>query len=813
MALRLQCGFYSEEAGTSYTISIYDEEYVGSTIDFLPDAEGFVITWQGANDKMKPPILTSKCSISIYIDSTDIETFIDDLNTAYEGQIRVKVTTGSSGVWYGHVLYDSIQIEDAPTTDLPIFKLVATDGVKRLKSIPYKDTSGPYTGEESITQHLINCISEIGLTDLMTEESGVLKSVSNWWPSNRISGDDMDHTYFDHQALLQKDNKGNIKYPSVYTVIEQLCYVFHCKFMMADGWYWFIQHNEYENNTISPDEYTAAKAALGSTVVNSYISVDSTFTGKFGRNYFSYFPPLNIAQVDYIHFGYSNFARGYVWDEATQPTIPESPTVYEVAANTSFFFFGSIRFTLTYSGDRPYYLKFLFSLNVDTNQYLKRPANARNPIYYGEQSIESTADNYEMVFPIELADGYSYGEGRENITFTSIEFPNAGEFSFTIAFDNAYDQQGNTVAGVSLFWEISGTELTALNDGDTSNITNTKRVTAYNATTGNSIKEVVNKVIGEALGYGKLRNDTTPSGKVVSADWGVGASVSSQSIEELLAIEMIRTQSVPIKKATMNFLSSTYNPTLSIHHGSNTWIFQRGRWRARYEIFEGDWYLLDTTGTTSGNTSEDWTIYEIDEGNDVTPTNPLGGGVTSPTGDTSGDDDGTGVPSVIDALFPRTTADLTVSGGAITQIPIEARGADGEYKVGQTITVIDPVTGAQQDWVITQESQTSDTVLYVQSDTPDFDFRTGSWIVTSQEQTLSAGGSTAFYREEFAAHASATITVTENSGNLPTNAAAIRVYFDNGQLISKNYWSHSGSDITLTYTPNGAQSIWVEFNV
>lgn len=68
-----------------------------------------------------------------------------------------------------------------------------------------------------------------------------------------------------------------------------------------------------------------------------------------------------------------------------------------------------------------------------------------------------------------------------------------------------------------------------------------------------------------------------------------------------------------------------------------------------------------------------------------------------------------------------------------------------------------------------------------------------------------------FFREEFPLHASDTIVVTENNGNLPTSAAYISLYFDNGQLISPNYWSHSGDTITLTFTPPGTQSIWVEF--
>jgi head-tail adaptor len=69
-----------------------------------------------------------------------------------------------------------------------------------------------------------------------------------------------------------------------------------------------------------------------------------------------------------------------------------------------------------------------------------------------------------------------------------------------------------------------------------------------------------------------------------------------------------------------------------------------------------------------------------------------------------------------------------------------------------------------------------------------------------------------YYSEEFPAHASSTITVTVNGGQLPTDQDQIEVYYDTGQIISPNYWTHAGSTITLTFTPPGEQSIWVKFS-
>lgn len=818
MGVRLQSTFYARESGTAYTISVYDESYASTVIDFTTDEEGFVISYQGEGEDMKVPVLTSKCEVNILVDKQAIEDFITDLNTAYEGRFRLKITSGSDGVWYGHVLADLVQIEDMPIAQLPIFRLAATDGIKRLQKIAYKDAAGPYTGEESITQHLVNCIGFIGLTDLMTEFSYVLKSVTNWRPANRIAGDDMDHTYFDHRALYQIDERGNYKYPSVYKVIEMLCFVFHAKFLMADGAYWFIQHNEYENNTISPDEYAADKTALGATVVDSYHSVDSTFTGKFGNGYYTFFPPLNIAQVNYIHFGYVNLARGYYWDEASQPTIPESPTVYTIKADTRIYFKANYFFEISYSGTRPAYIKFGLTFNVGSD-YLKSEVRSSNPgsgvtIWNRPQEITATgSDTYELGFLVNVSPEVPDYSEADAIEFTTIAFPNEGAFSFTLDYIGAYDVNGNPIAsGITIAWSFSNVEVSPIPNGDVQEWRNTRSVTAFNSTTGNSERTVVNTIIGQEFGYGRLRIDTTGGGKIDGVDWGVGGTVSSQSLEELLAIEMIRTQAVPIKKMVANFSSATYSVVKSIRHNSNTWIWWKGKWYANKEYFAGEWYLLNTTGTTSGNETTNWIISEVDsEGNDVTTIYPVGpgGGVPDPEGEST---ESTAVNSVLDILFPRTADDI-FEGDTVTSIPITARTVADEFKAGQTITVIDPYTGAQQQFTVTANTQVSDTSISVTSDTADFDFPLGSWIITSQEQqAANGGGSAAMYAQEFTTPGT-TLTVTANGGNLPANEAAISVFWDNGQWISPNYYTVSGSDITLGFAPSDISdmSIWVRF--
>ena len=815
MAIRLSCTFFSNENETSYTIEIHDAAYSGSVIDFRTDDKGFEISYSGEKQQLRAPILTSKCDVNIYVENQDIQDLIDDLNSAYEGQFRLLISTSSAERWVGIILPDLVKYEDKPFAILPIFRVTATDGIKRLQTIAYKDTSGPYSGSKSVVEHLSNIVGKIGTADLITTNAWAMVVATNWKPASIKAGDVMANTYFEHRALYQVDDKGEYKYSSVYRVLEQLCLVFHCQFKMVNGSFFFTQHNYHESSSFTTYLYTAA----GSLVISGSLAMDNTvstlFTEKYAGGFYSFFPALNYAQVNYVHMGFSNIAQGYIWDHTDQPTIPESPTSYDVSDGTGFLVSSNFYYSLVVTGNRPAFMKFNITLQVDTN-YLKRTTSFTGFGATTEQAqeISATVANYELIIPVDVtvpgSPSQFLGSGNIPISFQTIPFSTGGDVSFTISYVGSYDTTGTIVSSgiIGLNWSFFNLQLSPLPGGELSQWSNTRKVIGINATSGNTEKRVINSVIGQEFGYGVLKIDDG-SVFIDGVDWGLGAT-ASQSLEVLLTKEIIRTQSVPIKTLRATIKMSMTNIHQTMVHNSNRWILHKGKFTGNLDQMAGEWYLLDTTGTTSSSEELDEIIGAIDnEGNDINTQIPVIEGSTPVINAPPGQSETT---SVLDALFPRTTADIDEA-STVTTIPITARTVDGEYKVGQIVTIINQFTGAQQDFTITTESQTSDTVLNVTSDTADFFFTEGSWIVTSQEQTLSSGGSTAFYREEFTTHASTTITVTENSGNLPTNAAAIRVYYDTGQLISKNYWSHSGSVITLTFTPPGQQSIWVEFNV
>lgn len=818
MATRLHCKYYDIDS-VEYNIYVYDKEYSGSVVTFRTDDQGAVIDYQGEESRSKVPVLTSKCEVGIYIENQDIQDFIEDLNTCYEGQMRMVIRTGAAERWVGIILPDLVQYEDLPFEQMPLFRLTATDGIKRLQTIPYKDTSGPYAGKDSIIAHLTKCIAFIGTTDLITTNGWTLTVATNWKPASIISGDVMKNTSFDHRALYQIDKRGNYKYPSVYRVLEQLCLRFHCQFKMMNGSYFFTQHNYHENSSFNTYLYDSSGALVISGSLAMDNVVNDNFTEKLGGGIYSFFPALNFVQVNYIHFGYINLGRGYTWDEADQPVIPESPTVYTIKAGTSVYFKAVYYFDISFSATRPAYIKFGLNFKVGGNylksQVLSYSSGPGIGIYNRPQEITTTStDNYEVGFLVNVTDAVPDYSRSDVIEFTTIPFTSDGAFLFTIDYIGAYDYDGNIInSGITITWKFSNVEVTPIPNADVEDWRNTRSVTAYNNISGNTEKEVLNLVVGQEFGFGRLEIDDGAGG-TDGIDWGLGSSSIGQSIEELLAKEVMRTQGVPIRKLSASIELSMTNIHRTIVHGVKRWIFYKGKYVTSLGLMSGEWYQLNTSGTTSGNTELDWVLDGVDsDGNEVLTTYPVGpgGGLPDPGNQTPDNTNNNAVGSILDALFPRTNADID-SGDTVTQIPVETRTVGGEWKNGQTVTVVDPYTGAQQDFVVTADTQISDTYISVSSEAAAFDFPLGSWIITSQETQGATGGSASSYREEFPSHASSTITVTVNGGILPANPAAIRLFYNSGQIISPNHWNHSGSDITLTFTPDGEESIWVEFN-
>jgi hypothetical protein len=188
MAVRYQTTVYNEKS-RKITVSLNDKDFSGSigTFDTLSlgiqyDSE----SQQGA--ERFTPIIGSRCSLSLLINSNDLQTLLLDIGLAIEGRFTMQLTayeddnTTISFRWYGYIVTDLVEFEDVPLSLGYQAQISAIDGLGWLKTLDYKSAVGPYNGQDTVVQHILNCLNQLDFVqeNLVSNNLPVLHTVFNW---------------------------------------------------------------------------------------------------------------------------------------------------------------------------------------------------------------------------------------------------------------------------------------------------------------------------------------------------------------------------------------------------------------------------------------------------------------------------------------------------------------------------------------------------------------------------------------------------------------------------------------------------------
>lgn len=158
MAERLQGYFYSE-TGTAWLVKVFDSNHVGATTDF--QCQGIKITWTPTDeDERFSPILSSECRIQLLINNATLQTFVDDLVGADEGRFVLALSNivglGNTIAWNGYIIPDLVTIEDTQLGIGYILEIRAKDGLNWLKNVDYNDSENALFGQYVLFQ--VECL-------------------------------------------------------------------------------------------------------------------------------------------------------------------------------------------------------------------------------------------------------------------------------------------------------------------------------------------------------------------------------------------------------------------------------------------------------------------------------------------------------------------------------------------------------------------------------------------------------------------------------------------------------------------------------
>jgi len=381
MAVRFETTVYNEK-GRKINVAIKDNVFSGMTYSF--DTISLSLQYDSESQQGQErftPIIGSSCNLSLLINNNDLQTLLLDIGLAVEGRFTMDLTayeddnTTVSFNWYGYIVTDLVQFEDISLSIGYVAQISAIDGLGYLKTLDYKSAVGPYNGQDTVVQHILNCLNQLDFvqSELVANSLPVLHTVFNWNENTTAYNAANDYallTVIQHRAFYHKDTKNNYIYQSCYDVLKKICQTFGARLIFSGNQYWFIQVNEYARN---PSAHRYFKySALGVqasgtftfdfTMSNIQTNLPGSDLMRLSGGKWTYYPALKNVVVRYNHFAKQNLLAGVEYNYATNatPITTITPTLDATNADAR----------LSYTGILGFYAQALNPVNFEPFQFV-----------------------------------------------------------------------------------------------------------------------------------------------------------------------------------------------------------------------------------------------------------------------------------------------------------------------------------------------------------------------------------------------------------------------------------------------------------
>ena len=174
MARRLVNTIFTSADETDWTLELWDMNLSSADLDYEVemDVNGFQITWNGDENDVFQPLLSSACKFTIILNETQRGTI---MNVAYgvdEFRMCVKIRKAGQAYWVGQIHSEAIieRVEDG----LIYVDMTASDGLAQLENIDFKETDGTvYTERYSTQAYIYAILKKIPSVSLWYTDSGV----------------------------------------------------------------------------------------------------------------------------------------------------------------------------------------------------------------------------------------------------------------------------------------------------------------------------------------------------------------------------------------------------------------------------------------------------------------------------------------------------------------------------------------------------------------------------------------------------------------------------------------------------------------
>jgi len=273
MAVRFYSDFRNDR-GRYFRVRLHDSDFSGSATEVTSSAEGFELSYDGGNQDVFAPIMSSRLRFQWFNTGGALDTFLNDvLPTRSEGKILVDVYTSTSEInagnagaayWRGVMLAEQVVQADEPTPS--VVEFTATDDLKQLKehtNVPGTATASP--SDTTLRGYVVNCLSFTRSYSLWDTNSVYLYYFNDFEPDGYTGSDAFVSLFINHLWRNGSTPTDSDYYYDAYTILEDLAQSFNARVFQAGGAWYFMPLNILQRRADDEDFSAAFKACKKDT--------------------------------------------------------------------------------------------------------------------------------------------------------------------------------------------------------------------------------------------------------------------------------------------------------------------------------------------------------------------------------------------------------------------------------------------------------------------------------------------------------------------------------------------------------------------
>ncbi len=740
MALRFWNEFRAkDDPATQWRIEIHDADWVGVDEEFDCDSPGQILRWAADSEERHSVIRGSELTFNFRMETSTQEDFIYDLQSSSEGRFSVCLKKGASEVlyWAGVILPDISGYQDRSPF---VLQVTATDGIAALSKIQYRQAPTVlYTGKDTFIGHLIRALKKLPyVTTHWAGGEDFLVTAVDWWEQTFDVAKTVDPLFLsgvDHAAFYRLE-QGDLKSMPTLGVIDAILRAFGCRIMLLDGSF-YVDQISYRQTSYTVRKYDINGAQTGIASQSTINSVNNTapnpnMSWKSFLNY-DYYPGLLEANITFDTYQRRNYLAGITLNDANTSFETNYP-IFKSTDGTVLRFRMVIQHkvkNISYTGGQstPIYLKFQGTLRLSG---LPDSKNWRRFGYFAPSTYQinyapGASGSWEAIGPPEptfdvlgvIGRAPPTGFTTTNLTILDQDLPPLENDVYAIELNFDFlefrDGQNNLLdpTDFQIEWSASEMYLGTYTNGIQTIVSDSDFYVVANDEDQYTAKYEDEVIIGSSDDLNTIGAVWVSGGGgwTLGGDWGNGTDPTDTELGNLLAQAVLAGQLRPIKKAN-GTVRGDFNPRRLFSWTSNSetilYLFHSGDYNLEFNELQGLFHEMDYGGTFATSPIKKKKKLIVDPAGSTTfpPYNP-GGNANNQPGFAVNNPPGTLIPQLADA---KTSQEIAA--GAVTTIPTRTL-SDGEFWSGEYISLINPLTGAQERLQITATSAAGDTALTV----------------------------------------------------------------------------------------------------